>query len=59
MGRDLIGHNGGNWGVATEMFFQPETDTGVILLMNGDWSNRNFPMVMSIEERLFREAKNY
>jgi len=59
MGRDLIGHNGGNWGVATEMFFQPETDTGVILLMNGDWSNRNFPMVMSIEDRLFREASNF
>jgi CubicO group peptidase (beta-lactamase class C family) len=30
----LIGHIGQNYGVATMMFFEPETDTGVIVLAN-------------------------
>jgi CubicO group peptidase (beta-lactamase class C family) len=59
--RVLLGHNGGNYGVATEMFFDAQGDVGVILLMNGDWTSRpsNVPMVYSIEDRLFREAESY
>jgi CubicO group peptidase (beta-lactamase class C family) len=36
-GRSLIGHDGGDTGVATVCFFDPETDVGVVALANGDW----------------------
>jgi CubicO group peptidase (beta-lactamase class C family) len=58
-GWELMGHNGGNYGVATEMFFRPEDGVGVILLMNGDWTPRNIPIAYAIEARLFREAEKY
>jgi CubicO group peptidase (beta-lactamase class C family) len=53
--RVLLGHNGGDSGVATEMFFRPEDGVGVILLMNGDWPVDMRP-IMEIEIRLFEEA---
>jgi CubicO group peptidase (beta-lactamase class C family) len=56
---ELMGHNGGNYGVATEMFFRPEDGVGVILLMNGDWTNKNIRIIYDIEARLFREAEKY
>ncbi len=35
-GRDLIGHDGGDDGVSTAMFYDPATNIGVIVLANGD-----------------------
>jgi CubicO group peptidase (beta-lactamase class C family) len=35
-GDTLLGHNGGDWGVATQMFYRPADGAGVILLANGD-----------------------
>ena len=35
--RAVIGHNGGDEGVATEMVFSPDTGIGVIILINTDW----------------------
>jgi CubicO group peptidase (beta-lactamase class C family) len=58
-GWQLMGHNGGNFGVATEMFFRLEDSVGVILLMNGDWTSLNIPIVYNIEARLFRESDKY
>jgi CubicO group peptidase (beta-lactamase class C family) len=58
-GWELLGHNGGNYGVATEMFFRPAAGVGVILLMNGDWTYRNIPIAYAIEARLFKEAEKY
>ena len=55
-GMKLLGHNGGELGVATEMFFRPDNGTGVILLMNGDWSRLNYNVIMEIEARLFSFA---
>jgi CubicO group peptidase (beta-lactamase class C family) len=55
-GMTLLGHNGGEYGVATEMFFRPEDGTGVILLMNGDWSTINYSLIMAIEKELFGVA---
>ena len=37
-GRSVIGHNGSDQGVATQMGFSPETGIGVILLMNVSWN---------------------
>jgi len=55
-GWTLLGHNGGVFGIATEMFFRPSDGVGVILLMNGNWTNINIPIIYQIESRLFKEA---
>tara|TARA_B100000674_G_C37907584_1_gene946898 strand:- start:235 stop:1503 length:1269 start_codon:yes stop_codon:yes gene_type:complete len=39
-GRKVIGHNGGDIGVATQISFSPETGVGVIVLMNVSWSDK-------------------
>ena len=56
-GHDLIGHDGGDSGVATMCFFEPDTGTGVILLANGNWrlSGGRWPL-QQISTRLFDEA---
>ena len=39
-GRDrLLGHEGGDPGVATMMSFNPATGVGVVALTNGDWGD--------------------
>ena len=35
-GWQVVGHNGGDWGVATYMFFDPVSGAGAIVLANGD-----------------------
>lgn len=54
-GDTLLGHNGGDAGVTTEMFFRPRDGVGVILLLNGYGSAR-FDTLYDIEARLFEEA---
>lgn len=58
-GEILLGHNGGDFGVATEMFFRPADDVGIVMLMNGDWTNDNYLMLIALETRLFAEAAAY
>ena len=36
-GRTLIGHNGGDKGVATVAFYDRDEDLGVVVLANGNW----------------------
>jgi len=36
-GRVLIGHSGGDSGVATVSFYDPNDDVGVVVLANGNW----------------------
>ena len=56
-GRELIGHNGGDSGVATVCFHEPATDTGVIVLANGNWRYvRGAWPLQQIMMRLFDEA---
>jgi CubicO group peptidase (beta-lactamase class C family) len=46
----LLGHNGGDSGVNTRMFFRPSDGTGVIVLANGDaWDGP----LQDIQDRLF------
>lgn len=56
-GERLVGHNGGDSGVATLMFFRERDGTGVIALANGDWhrSGGRWPLSM-IMDRLIEEA---
>lgn len=50
----MIGHGGSDSGVATEMLLRLDDGVGVIVLMNGDWSDP--APVHEIEDRLFEEA---
>jgi CubicO group peptidase (beta-lactamase class C family) len=56
-GRTLWGHNGGDSGVATVAFFEPDTHTGVVVLANGNWRREGgrWPL-QQIMERLFDRA---
>ena len=56
-GRTVVGHNGGDQGVGTEMYFSPDSGIGVIVLMNVDWSFLNGTAIEAIEERLFETAE--
>jgi CubicO group peptidase (beta-lactamase class C family) len=57
-GMRLMGHNGGDDGVATQMYFRPDDDVGVIALANGNWhfDGRGWPL-QRIVVRLFEEAE--
>ncbi|MGZ4151386.1 MAG: serine hydrolase domain-containing protein, partial [Actinomycetota bacterium] len=56
-GMALMGHNGGDSGVATQMYFRPSDGTGVIALANGNWyfDGRRWPL-QRVVVRLFEEA---
>ena len=56
-GMPLMGHNGGDSGVATQMYFRPSDGTGVIVLANGNWyiDGRHWPLQQAVV-RLFEEA---
>jgi CubicO group peptidase (beta-lactamase class C family) len=49
----VVGHDGGDPGVLTDMYFRPTDDTGVILLANGD---AVFASYWEIYERLWYES---
>jgi len=54
-GRLTMGHNGGDFGVATQMFFDPKNDVGAILLMNRYVNGyRAWKDVLDIQRRLFQ-----
>lgn len=56
-GERYWGHNGGDSGVATQMFFRPTDGTGVITLSNGDWRRAGATWPLSlIMDRLFEDA---
>jgi len=56
-GMALMGHNGGDDGVATQMYFRPDDGVGVIVLANGNWryDGRGWPL-QRIATRLFDAA---
>lgn len=57
-GRTVIGHNGGDDGVATDMFYDPSTGIGVIVLMNTDWTPAVERVAPEIEDSLFDWAES-
>ena len=56
-GRSLVGHNGGDQGVATVAFFEPATGIGVAVLGNSNWrkDGNRWPL-QEIMQRLFEDA---
>jgi CubicO group peptidase (beta-lactamase class C family) len=56
-GMPLMGHNGGDSGVATQMYFRPSDDVGVIVLANGNWYRDGMAWPLQrIVVRLFEQA---
>ena len=56
-GREVIGHNGGDQGVSTQMVFAPDTGVGVILLMNVGWTSSLATVADEIQGLLFDRAE--
>lgn len=48
----LVGHSGGDPGVSTYMFFNPETKTGRILLVNTDFDSNGKKQYDAILDKL-------
>ena len=54
-GKQMIGHDGGDPGVVTQMFCQPEEGTGIIVLMNGEPKKGSFEKTLT--QRLIDQLK--
>jgi hypothetical protein len=54
--RWIIGHDGDDDGVSSEMFFDPSTDVGVVLIANisdGSYGGKVREQTAAIESKLF------
>jgi CubicO group peptidase (beta-lactamase class C family) len=54
-GRQMIGHDGGDPGVVTQMFCEPKDGTGIIVLMNGEPKKGSFEK--SLTQLLMEQIK--
>jgi len=54
-GKQMIGHDGGDPGVATKMFCDPGKGTGIIVLMNGEPKKGSFEKALT--KRLMEQVK--
>ncbi len=52
----LIGHNGGDHGVVTAMYFNPETEVGVVILSNGGLDRGVGPVLTIARQILTSES---
>lgn len=57
-GREVFGHGGSDSGVATDMYFCPYSEIGVVVLMNIGWSAQVTQAADNIEEMLFDWAES-
>lgn len=53
----LVGHNGGDYGVSTGMWFRPSDGTGAVVLANGN-AYRGQDDLKDVSDRLIREARH-
>lgn len=58
-GREVVGHDGGDFGVSTEMWLDRTTGVGVIVLMNVDGTGANHKAMRRIEESLFALGEGF
>jgi len=54
-GKQMIGHDGGDPGVVTQMFCEPKDGTGIIVLMNGEPKKGSFEKALT--QRLMDQIK--
>ncbi|MFT4569807.1 MAG: CubicO group peptidase (beta-lactamase class C family) [Hyphomicrobiaceae bacterium] len=55
--RDVVGHNGGDYGATTDMFFDPATGHGVVVLINTGDTGARIRAMQTIEKALFAIAE--
>lgn len=55
--RSVVGHNGGDYGATTDMFFDPATGHGVVVLINTDDTSARVRAMQRIESALFAIAE--
>ncbi len=58
-GGELIGHSGGDYGVATSMYLDPESGVGVVALANVDWTSRTSHAMTAIQSLLFEVGREW
>lgn len=56
-GRAVVGHNGGDYGATTDMFFEPASGNGVVVLVNTDDTPARLRAMARIEDALFAIAE--
>ena len=52
-GRDLLGHSGSDYGVSTDLLYDPSTGIGVVVMTNVEWGENVTRPVVEIERLLF------
>ena len=55
-GRAVIGHDGGDPGAASFLFFDPADGAGVLLVANGEWDDDDAEDTLTT---LFNESSKY
>jgi len=55
-GRHLVGHDGSDPGVSSNLFYDPADGSGVVMVANGEWDEDAGEALMA---RLFEESKRY
>ena len=48
-----VAHNGSDYGVATDLYLDPATGLGIVVLANTDWRGDSTTALMAIEEELW------
>jgi CubicO group peptidase (beta-lactamase class C family) len=56
-GRDVVGHSGGDFGATTEMYLDPATGNGIVLLTNTDDTRARVKAMERIAEAMFALAE--
>jgi hypothetical protein len=54
-GFNVVGHDGGDFGVSTRMFFRTDARVGVVTLTNSYLNNQHWLAFSDIEARMFGE----
>ncbi len=57
-GGPLVGHDGGDYGVATSLYLDPESGVGTVVLANVDWTGRSSAAIATIESLLFEIGRS-
>ncbi len=52
-GRDVIGHGGSDYGVSTDLLYDPGTGVGVVVMTNVEWGDGVTLPLISIEQLMF------
>ena len=52
LGPEMIGHNGGDYGTATDLYFDVDSGVGIVVMANVDWRRASSRAIGLIEDEL-------